>query len=96
MPGYGSAGKFNFLSLLVKQLGPWIGCVFRGNHKVHRANKALKQLSFAFLSNLSVFYNCGRPFARNHCLRVKDFFFLWWRESIRKWFRQALLGCSML
>jgi len=41
MPGYGSAGQF-FLSLLVKQLGPWIGCVFRGNHKVYRANKALK------------------------------------------------------
>jgi len=52
---YGSAGKFYFLSLLVKQLGAWIGCVFRGNHKVHRANKGLKQLRFAFLSYLSVF-----------------------------------------
>jgi len=41
MSGYDSAGKFYFLSLLVKQLGPWIECVFRGNHEVHRANKAL-------------------------------------------------------
>jgi len=39
--GYGSARKFYFLSLLVKQLGPWIECVFRGNHDVQRANKAL-------------------------------------------------------
>jgi len=29
-------------------LGPWIGYVFRGNHKVHRANKPLKQLRFVF------------------------------------------------
>jgi len=64
MPGYGSAEKFYFLllGLLVKQLGPWIGCVFRGNHKVHRANTALKQLRFAFLS-CQFFYNCGRYFA---------------------------------
>ena len=41
MSGYDSAGKFYFLSLLEKQLGPWIECVFRGNHEVHRANKAL-------------------------------------------------------
>jgi len=41
-------GKFYFLSLLVKQLGPWIGCVFCGDHEVHRANNALKQLRFAF------------------------------------------------
>jgi len=50
MSAYGSAGKFYFLSLLVKQLGPWIECVFRGNHEVSRANKALSQLRFAFLS----------------------------------------------
>jgi len=50
MPGFGSAGKFYFMSLLVKQFGQWIGCVFRGNPEVHRANKALKQLWFAFLS----------------------------------------------
>jgi len=37
-------------------LEPWIGCVFRGNHKVHRANTALKQLRLAFLSYLSVFF----------------------------------------
>jgi len=55
MPGFGSAGKFYFLSLLVKQLGPWIGCVFRGNYEVHRANKALKQFRLAFLSYLSFF-----------------------------------------
>jgi len=41
MPGYGSAGKFYFLSLLVKDLGLWIGCAFCGIHKVHRANKVL-------------------------------------------------------
>jgi len=45
----GSAGKFYFLSLLVNQLAPWIRCVFHGNNKVHRANKALKQLGYAFL-----------------------------------------------
>jgi len=44
------------LSLLVKQLGPWIGCVLRGNHEVQRANKALKQLRFAFLSYLPIFF----------------------------------------
>jgi len=48
MAGYGSTGKFNFLSLLVKQLGPWIVCVFRGDYKVYRTNKALKQIRFAF------------------------------------------------
>ena len=71
-------GKFHFLSLLVKQLGAWIGCVFRGIHKVHRADKTLKQLRFAFLSYLSVFYNCGRSFSGrpNHCLRIEDFFSL--------------------
>jgi len=63
MLGCGSAGKFNFLSLLVNQLAPWIRCVFHGNNKVHRANKALKQLWYAFLSyleqgdrSLSVFF----------------------------------------
>jgi len=40
MPGFGSTEKFYFLLLLVKQLGPWIGCVLRGNHEVHRAYKA--------------------------------------------------------
>jgi len=54
MLGCGSAGKFNFLSLglLVNQLAPWIRCVFHGNNKVYRANKALKQLEFACLSYL--------------------------------------------
>jgi len=32
MTGFGPAEKFYFLSLPVKQLGPWIGCVFHGNH----------------------------------------------------------------
>jgi len=64
-------------------LAPWIRCVFHGNNKVHRANEAPKQLGFAFLSyldqgarRLSVFYNCGRSFVGNHCLRIEDFFFL--------------------
>jgi len=52
MLGCGSARKFNFLSLLVNQLASWIRCVFHGNNEVHRANKALKQLGFAFLSYL--------------------------------------------
>jgi len=43
----GSAGKFNFLSLLVNQLAPWIRFDFHGNNKVHRAIKTLKQLGFA-------------------------------------------------
>jgi len=54
------------------------------NNKVHRANEALKQLRFAFLSyleqgahSLSVFCNYyGRSFAGNHCLRIEEFFFL--------------------
>jgi len=50
MLGCGSAGNFYFLSLLVNQLAPWIRCVFHGNNKVHRDDKALKQLGFAFLS----------------------------------------------
>ena len=52
MLGCGSAGKFYFLSLLVNQLAPWIRCVFHGNNKLRRANEALKQLGFAFLSHL--------------------------------------------
>jgi len=83
MLGCGSAGKFYFLSLLVNQLAPWIRCALHGNNKVHRANGALKQLGFAFLSyleqgarSLSGFYNCGRSFAGNHCLHVEDFFYL--------------------
>ena len=74
--------EFCFLSLLVNQLGTWIRCVFHGNNKVHKANEALKQLGFAFLSyleqgarSLSVFLHCGRSFVGNHCLRMEDFFF---------------------
>jgi len=52
MLGCGSEGKFYFLSLHVNQLASWIRCVFLGNNKVHRANEALKQLGFAFLSYL--------------------------------------------
>jgi len=52
MLGCGLAGNFYFLSLLVNQLAPWIQCAFHGNNKVHRANEALKQLGFAFLSYL--------------------------------------------
>jgi len=51
MLGCGSAGKFEFLSLLLNKLAP-IRCVFHGNNKVHRANKALKQPRFVFLSYL--------------------------------------------
>jgi len=49
----------------------------------HRANEALKQLGFAFLSyleqdarSLSVFLQLRQIFAGNHCLRIEDFFFL--------------------
>jgi len=52
MLGCSSAEKFHFLSLLAHQLAPWIRCVFHDNNKVHRANEALKQLGFAFLSYL--------------------------------------------
>jgi len=83
MLGCGSAGKFYLLSLHVNQLAPWIRCVFHGNNKVHRDNEAPKQLGFAFLSyleqgapSLSVFYNCARSFASDHCLRIENFFFL--------------------
>jgi len=48
-----------------------------------QASETLKQLGFAFLSylgqgarSLSVFYNCGRSFAGDHCIGVEDFFFL--------------------
>ena len=79
----GSAGKFYPLSLVVNQLAPWIRCVFHGSNKVHRANEALKQLGFAFLSylgqgarSLSAFLQLRQIFAGNHCLRIEDFFFL--------------------
>jgi len=69
MLGSGSAEKFYFLSLLVNQLAPWIQCVCHGNNKVHRANEALKQLGFAFLSysgqgarSLSVFLQLRQIF----------------------------------
>jgi len=83
MLGCCSAGKFYFLSLLVNQLAPWIGCVFHDNNKMHRTNEALKQLGFALLSyleqgarSLSVFLQLRQVFCRNHCLRIEDFFFL--------------------
>jgi len=71
MLGSGSAGKFYFLSLLVNQLVSWIRCVCHGNNKVHRANEALNQLGFAFLSylaqgarSLSVFLQLRQIFCR--------------------------------
>jgi len=71
MLGSGSAGKFCFLSLLVSQSAPWIRCVFHGNTRVHRANEALKQLGFAFLSylvqggrSLSIFLKLRQIFCR--------------------------------
>jgi len=71
MLGSGSAGKFYFLSLLVNQLAPWIRFVCHGNNKVHRANEALKQFGFAFLSyleqgarSLSVFLQLRQIFCR--------------------------------
>ena len=74
MLGCGIAGKLYFLSLLVNQLAPWFRCVFHGNNKVHKADKALKQLGFAFLSYF--FTTAADLFAGNHCLRIEDFFFL--------------------
>ena len=63
MLGSGLAGKFYFLSSHLNQLAPWIRCVFHGNNKVHRADEALKQRGFVFLSylgqgarSLSVFF----------------------------------------
>jgi len=98
MLGCGSAGKFYFLSLLVNQLTPWIRCVFHGNNKVHRANEALKQLGFAFLSylgqgsrSLSVFIQLRQQVNIAFVLKI---FFSLIKESIRC-FRQALLGHSM-
>ena len=84
MLGCGSAGKFYFLSLLVNQLGPWIRCVSHGNNKVHKANEALKQLGFAFLSYVEQgarsfslsFITVADLLQENHCLRNEDFFFL--------------------
>jgi len=72
MLGCGSAGKFYFLSLLVNQLAPWIRCVFHvNNNKMRRANEALKQFVFAFLSyleqgarSLSVFVQLLQIFCR--------------------------------
>ena len=71
MLGCGSAGNFDFLSLLVNQLSPWIRCVSHGNIKVHRANEALKQLAFALLSyieqvacSLSVFLQLRQIFCK--------------------------------
>jgi len=72
MLGCGSAGKFYFLSLLVVNLlAPWIRRVFQDNNKVHRANEALTQLGFAFLSyleqgarSLSVFLQLRQIFCR--------------------------------
>jgi len=66
-----SAAKFFFLSLLANQLAPWIRCAFHHNNKVHRANEALKQLGFAFVSyleqgarSLSVFLQLQQIFCR--------------------------------
>ena len=58
--------------------------------------KSWSNFGFIFFLTCQFFCNCGRSFAGNHCLRVEDFFFLWQRQSIRRCFQQALLGCSML
>jgi len=51
--GFGSAGNKYFFSLFVKHMGPWICCVFHGNHRVHSACKTFfTQLPFPFLSFL--------------------------------------------
>jgi len=84
MLGSGSARKFYFLSLLVNQLTPWIRCVCHGNNKVHRANEALKQLGFAFLSylgrgarSLSVFFTTAADLLQvTIAFALKIFFFL--------------------
>ena len=95
MPGYGSAGKLYILPLLVKQLGAWIGCVFRANHEVHRANKALKQLPFYFLSYIASFFTTEADLLQVTigfvCL-LKIFSF----SDREKILGDALLGCRML
>ena len=48
MSGFDSAGNIYILSLFVKHMGPWILCVFHGNHKVHSGCKAFTHLPFAF------------------------------------------------
>jgi len=48
----------------VKQLGQWIGCVFRGNPEVHRANKVLKQLRFALFVLLVSFFTTATDLLR--------------------------------
>ena len=46
-------GKFYFLSGFVKQLEPWIYCVFHCNHKLHSVcNQALTNPRFGLLSYL--------------------------------------------
>ena len=103
MLGCGSAGKFYFLSLLVNQFAPWIRCVFHGSNKVHRANKALKQLRFAFQSyfeqgarSFSVFFTTGADLLQVTIAFVSKIFSFSDREKVIRSFRQALLGCSML
>jgi len=55
----------------VNQLAPWIRFSLHDNYKVNRANEALKQLGFAFLSyleqgarSLSVFLQVRQIFCR--------------------------------
>jgi len=71
MLGCDSAGSFIFLSLHGNQLTAWIRCVFHDNNKVDRADQALKQLGFAFMSyleqgarSLSVFLPLRQIFCR--------------------------------
>ena len=48
---FASVGKFCFLSLfviIVKDVEPWICCIFHGNCKVQRACKASTHLRFVF------------------------------------------------
>jgi len=90
-PGFGSAEKFYFLSLLVKQLAPWIGCVFSGNHEVHRANKPWSNFGLLFCLTCQFLYNCGRSFASNHCLRTEDFSFSD-REKALEIFSTGIVG----
>jgi len=73
-----------FFVITCESVGTVDSMCFHRNNKVHRSNKALQQLGFAFWSyieqgacSLSVFYNCDRSFGRNHCLRIEDFFILW-------------------
>jgi len=82
MLGCGSAGKFYFLSFCHYLWISWhrgFDVFSMATTKFTGPMKPWSNFCMLFCLTCQFFYNCGRSFAGNNCLRrpIDDFFFLW-------------------